>query len=285
MVAPVDVRRLRAGQPGVHAPRQRRRGDRHLVRGRHPRQAPPAWQQLSLTIGASTPLPVVAGARRRARAHARPGAVDRDPEAHDGTELEFYAPCEEAGAARRREAAAHAAARWRLLALILAVAPARADALALGRPRCLSGRAGRGAVATFGEPHADLVGVDRPAPDDEPRGVHPLLHHGIGRAWPYMSLASTSTTTSTRRCGRPTSSYHLKLVDERDPSIDSVEQGRPLPPLPGGNRTNDRAAPRPARGRRASRLVKDVHEYASGHPRVRHQGRPGDTRCTLGQRR
>ena len=39
----------------------------------------------------------------------------------DGTELEFYAPCEESSTRRAGEEPSHAAARWRLAALILAV--------------------------------------------------------------------------------------------------------------------------------------------------------------------
>lgn len=79
----------------------------------------PPGGQLSLKIGAGTPLPV--SLERTASAPTPDQAlwtVIRNRT--DGTELEFYAPCEEAGASPA-EAVARAAARWRLLALILAV--------------------------------------------------------------------------------------------------------------------------------------------------------------------
>jgi hypothetical protein len=84
-------------------------------------KALPRGGQLSLTLGADAPLPV---SLERTPSEPTPDqplwTVIR--KRSDGTELEFYGPCEETGAgAVPAEAAARAAARWRLLALVLGV--------------------------------------------------------------------------------------------------------------------------------------------------------------------
>ncbi|HEY7139326.1 MAG TPA: hypothetical protein VIE44_04470 [Methylomirabilota bacterium] len=81
----------------------------------------PHGGQVSLRITADTPLPV---SLERTAGEPTPDqalwTVIR--KRTDATELEFYAPCEEAdGGASRGEELSRATARWRLAALILAV--------------------------------------------------------------------------------------------------------------------------------------------------------------------
>ena len=84
-------------------------------------KALPRGAQLSLKLGTGTPLPV---SLERTPRYQTPDqllwVVIRNRA--DGTELELYAPCEETGdGATAAEASERAAARWRLLALVLAV--------------------------------------------------------------------------------------------------------------------------------------------------------------------
>ena len=83
-------------------------------------KALPHGSMLSLTITPETPLPV---SLERTQPEPTPDqglwtVIRKRP---DGTELELYAPCEETDGGGPRAAAARAAARWRLLALILGV--------------------------------------------------------------------------------------------------------------------------------------------------------------------
>ena len=67
--------------------------------------------------------------------------------------------------------------------------------------------------------------------------------------------------------------FHLKLVDQPDPSIDFVDRGESLPPL-----LRDATMPRPTRRcwpRRGVSLVTGGARDALGDARVRHQGRSG----------
>jgi hypothetical protein len=79
----------------------------------------PHGSSLSLTIASETPLPV---SLERTQPEPTPDqplwTVIRKRD--DGTELEFYAPCEESGEGHPGAEAARATARWRLAALILA---------------------------------------------------------------------------------------------------------------------------------------------------------------------
>lgn len=83
-------------------------------------KALPHGSTLSLRIAPEAPLPV---SLERTQPEPTPDqglwTVIRRRE--DGTELEVYAPCEEMDGGDPRADAARAAARWRLLALILGV--------------------------------------------------------------------------------------------------------------------------------------------------------------------
>jgi hypothetical protein len=83
-------------------------------------RALPHGSTLSLTIAPETPLPV---SLERTQPESAPdlGLWTVIRRRGDGTELELYAPCEEADGENPRAETQRAAARWRLLALILGV--------------------------------------------------------------------------------------------------------------------------------------------------------------------
>ena len=112
--------RLRAGQPRVH-PRVSEEGGTIITFGDGIHgKALPHGGTLSLTIAPETPLPV---SLERTQPEPTPdqGLWTVIRQRGDGTELEIYAPCEEADGGDSREDTSRAAARWRLLALILGV--------------------------------------------------------------------------------------------------------------------------------------------------------------------
>ena len=83
-------------------------------------KALPHGSMLSLTIAPETPLPV---SLERTQPEPTPdqGLWTVIRKRSDGTELEIYAPCEETGGGDPRADARRAAARWRLLAIVLGV--------------------------------------------------------------------------------------------------------------------------------------------------------------------
>ena len=68
--------------------------------------------------------------------------------------------------------------------------------------------------------------------------------------------------------------FHLKLVDEKDPSIEFVDKGEHFHLY---LETDDVEAAADTLKRNGVRLVKDVHETAWGSEGVRHQRRSGHT--------
>jgi catechol 2,3-dioxygenase-like lactoylglutathione lyase family enzyme len=96
---------------------------------------------------------------------------------------------------------------------------------------------------------------NRAAPDYQPRGIDTVLHDEVG------ANAGVPVSGLLRRHPSWQSAFHLKLSDEKDPSIEFVDKGDHFHLY---LETDDASAAAAAFQTNGVPLVKDIHETAWG---------------------